>query len=694
MRKLGFIGCLLLLAISLTFPLQAAAASASGKLVVIVMENNTYGNIVGSSQAPYLNQLIAQGKLFTDYAAVASGSNPNYLAMTSGLTSALSPPSNNIFQAIDGSGGAVTWKEFMESMPGNCASGTRTMVPGTTVPLYTADHDPDYQYRANSTCSTNDVPMTASTFNPASLPSLSYVVPNECDDMHTLPASGQACPAYFGSNPGTSLISMGDNWLATVVPPLLAQPNVTVLITWDEGIGTSTPPQHVVALEAGAGITPGSRDGTAYNHYGLEAGLYRYFGLGSAPNNGATGTPLPIPTPAGAPPTISSFTPTSGSAGITVTINGSAFTGATGVRFNGVAANFTVNSDAQLTVTVPAAATSGPITVNSPAGTGTSPGSFTVTSGGTSPPAAPTNLTTHPSSSTVSLSWTGSDTTSSYQLDRSTDPSFGTYTSVSLPPGITSYEDTGLASATYYYRLAAINSGGQSPYALASAATISYAALVSGRPGLLAYWRLGESSGTVAADTAGTSNGTYVNGPALGSPGAIANDPDTSVTFNGTSQRVSLPSLPAAGDFSIEGWTYLTNGSVTNNTLYGGSGTVRLLARPGTGPTEAYAGVTLNGTEYVLQPLSSASNLNTWVYWVLTRQGGTLTLYRDGVQIAQRSDLPATATASINGYIASQTNNLYYLNGRADDVAIYAAALGPSTIASHYQAALNGPAPS
>ena len=282
----------------------------------------------------------------------------------------------------------------------------------------------------------------------------------------------------------------------------------------------------------------------------------------------------------------------------------------------------------------------------------------------------------------------------SYQLDRSNDPGFGTYTSVSLPAGAASYRDTGLASAVYYYRLAAINSGGQSPYASASAATLSYATLVAGRPGLLAYWRLGESSGATAGDTAGTYNGTYVNSPALGSPGAIANDPDTSVTFNGTNQRVTLPSLPAAGDFSIEGWTYLTNGSVTNNTLYGGNGTVRLLTRPGTGPTEAYAGVTLNGTEYVLQPLSSASNLNTWVYWVLTRQGGTLTLYRDGVQIAQRADLPAAAAATVNGDIASQTNNLYYLNGKADDIAIYASAITPSTIASHYQAALNGPAPS
>jgi hypothetical protein len=695
MRTLGRIGgCLLIAAAGLAVPLQGVAQAQAGKLVVIVMENETYANIVGNPQAPYLNQLIAQGRLFTNYAGVANGSNPNYLAMTSGLTLAQSPPAPNIFQAIDGSGGALAWKEFMESMPGNCAQGTRVDVPGTSVPLYTADHDPDYQYRSSTSCAANDVPMTSSTFNPANLPDLSYVVPNECDDMHTLPGSGQACPAYFGSNPGTSLVNMGDNWLASVVPSLLAQPNVTVLITWDEGSMSTTPPEHVMAVEAGAGVTPGSTDGTAYTHYGLEAGLYGYFGLGTAPGYGATATPLPIPSPAGASPAISSFTPSSGPAGATVTINGGALTGATAVTFNGLAASFTVNSDSEVTATVPAGATSGPIAVTTPAGTGTSQDSFTVTSGGPSPPAAPTGLTAAPSGSTVSLSWSDSDTSVSYQLERSNEPGFGTYTSVSLPAGTTSYNDTGLSSAVYYYRLSALNSGGQSPYATASAATISYAALVAGRPGLQDQWRLGEASGTTANDSAGSYNGTYVNGPGLGSPGAIANDPNTSVTLNGTSQRVTLASLPPAGDFSIEGWTYLTNGSVTNNTLYGGSGTVRLLARPGTGPTAAYAGVTLNGTEYVLQPLNPVSNLNTWVYWVLTRQGSTLTLYRDGVQIAQRTDLPATAAANISGYIGSQTNGLYYLNGRTDDVAIYSSALSPSTITSHYQAALSGPAPS
>ncbi len=85
----------------------------------------------------------------------------------------------------------------------------------------------------------------------------------------------------------------GDHWLSVVVPQLLAQPGVTVILTWDEAKKTSG--QHIVTLEVGAGITPGSSDGNAYNHYGLEAGLYGVFGLGPPPNNGATAPPLPIP---------------------------------------------------------------------------------------------------------------------------------------------------------------------------------------------------------------------------------------------------------------------------------------------------------------------------------------------------------------------------------------------------------------
>src|SRR4029077_2839196 len=155
----------------------------------------------------------------------------------------------------------------------------------------------------------------------------------------------------------------------------------------------------------------------------------------------------------------------------------------------------------------------------------------------------------------------------------------------------------------FYYKLVASNSAGQSSSLLASASTMSYTALVGSRASLVGHWRLGEASGTTAWDSTTADNGFYANSPTLGSPGAIANDPSTSVTFNGVSQRVNLPSLPNSQDFTVEGWTYLTNASANNNTLYGSS-TLQLLARPGTGSytTAAYGAVTLNGTLYVLQP--------------------------------------------------------------------------------------------
>src|SRR5437867_6389 len=91
--------------------------------------------------------------------------------------------------------------------------------------------------------------------------------------------------------------------------------------------------------------------------------------------------------------TITSFTPTTGPTGTSVTVSGTNFTGATAVLFNGVSASFTVSSATAIQATVPAGATTGPLTVTTPGGTATSASSFTVsippTITGTTPTHAP-----------------------------------------------------------------------------------------------------------------------------------------------------------------------------------------------------------------------------------------------------------------------------------------------------------------
>jgi hypothetical protein len=102
------------------------------------------------------------------------------------------------------------------------------------------------------------------------------------------------------------------------------------------------------------------------------------------------------------PPTITSFMPTSGAVGTSVVVNGSNFTGATAVTFNGTAAtSFMVDSDTQITATVPSASTSGPIGVTAPGGAATSSSSFTVTTPDFAMTAAPATQIVKPGGSTT-----------------------------------------------------------------------------------------------------------------------------------------------------------------------------------------------------------------------------------------------------------------------------------------------------
>jgi uncharacterized repeat protein (TIGR03803 family) len=108
----------------------------------------------------------------------------------------------------------------------------------------------------------------------------------------------------------------------------------------------------------------------------------------TVPSGATTGT-VQVTTPSGTlssnvafrvTPQVLSFSPTSGPVGTSVIITGESLTGASVVGFGGVAAaSFTVNSDTQITASVPAGAMTGPISVIAPGGSAQSATSFTVT---------------------------------------------------------------------------------------------------------------------------------------------------------------------------------------------------------------------------------------------------------------------------------------------------------------------------
>lgn len=171
---------------------------------------------------------------------------------------------------------------------------------------------------------------------------------------------------------------------------------------------------------------------------------------------GATTGPLAVTTPGGIAtsatnftvipgppaPSITAFTPLYGLPGSTVTITGLNFTAATSVKINGVSAGtFTVNSATQVTAVVPAAATSGQVTVTTASGTATSSGSFTVLTGDGTPTLASFTPVTGAVAQSVTLTGTNFVNVTSVSFNGTSTP----FTIVS-PTEISTAVPTGASS--------------------------------------------------------------------------------------------------------------------------------------------------------------------------------------------------------------------------------------------------------
>jgi len=108
-------------------------------------------------------------------------------------------------------------------------------------------------------------------------------------------------------------------------------------------------------------------------------------------------------------PDVVSYSPTQGPVGTTVVIGGADFSGVTVISFGGQPCQvYQVNSQSMITAAVPPTAATGPVTVENPAGIGTSYTSFIVT-----PTVTGISPTSGPATTAVTVTGTGLNTTTS-----------------------------------------------------------------------------------------------------------------------------------------------------------------------------------------------------------------------------------------------------------------------------------------
>lgn len=246
-------------------PLEAIPAGSTvavrpfSHVFLIVLENKSEQDILGSPSAPYLNSLIEQYGLANDYQGVAHPSQPNYLALFSGSTQDVfddgvhdvSAPS--IADQLEAAG--RTWRVFAEDLPaGPCFTGASATPGPDGQELYVRKHNPAVSFISISgspdRCA-NIQPLAA--FDPAAA-DFQLIVPNMCHTMHD-------CP-----------VADGDGWLRDFVPSILGssawKDGGVLFITFDEGADKSRQnelPTLVIAPDS----TPGFRSGVAHNHYSL-----------------------------------------------------------------------------------------------------------------------------------------------------------------------------------------------------------------------------------------------------------------------------------------------------------------------------------------------------------------------------------------------------------------------------------------
>lgn len=235
----------------------AAAVPRPRHIVVVMEENHSYQEITGSSQARYLHFLARHGALFTQSHAVAHPSEPNYLALfsgsTHGVTSDACPLSfGGPNLGADLIAAKLSFAGYSEDLP---ATGSPACVSGE----YARKHVPWTNFR--NVPRSDSRPLSGFPENLARLPTVSFVIPDLCHDMHD-------CS-----------VGTGDTWLRTHLHRYAAwalKHDSLLIVTWDEDDGTVV--NHIPTIFYGPMVAPG-RYAQRITHYRVLRTIEAAYGL-------------------------------------------------------------------------------------------------------------------------------------------------------------------------------------------------------------------------------------------------------------------------------------------------------------------------------------------------------------------------------------------------------------------------------
>ena len=271
-----------------------AQVPSSNHVYVLMEENHSYSQVVGNTNMPYLNSLIQQYGLATNYDANSHYSIPNYFWITTGKYVTLNDGNTTVFN-VDNIvrellTAGKTWKAYEESIPS-------VGYTGPTVEPYESNHNPFAFLSdvANSTQKNNMVPFTqfATDIANNNLPNFGWIGPNG---------------THNGHNAGLATM---DAWLKANLPALLATApfqaggDGLLIITFDESIDSDCAPLatcpklpenggggHVATVLIGPNVKKGYKSSTFYQHTNALRTIANALGLSTVPGAAATATPM------------------------------------------------------------------------------------------------------------------------------------------------------------------------------------------------------------------------------------------------------------------------------------------------------------------------------------------------------------------------------------------------------------------